>query len=122
MEVPAGFHQLTLQLPATRVVGGHVAAGDTVGLFVSSEGQTHLRLHKILVTRVEGGYTVVQNEDGSESTQPAADTLMVTVAVPTEHAELVVNAAEFHGIWLSLEPEDAPEDGTRVVGRQDLFG
>ncbi|WP_324650152.1 Flp pilus assembly protein CpaB [Georgenia sp. H159] len=119
--VPEGYHQVTVQLPVARVLGGHIAAGDTVGLFVSSDGETHLRLHKVLVTRVQGGVAVVQNEDGSETTQAAADSLMVTVAVPTTDAEIVVNAAEFSGIWLSLEPKDAPEDGTRVVNREDLL-
>ena len=120
-EVPAGHHEITLQLPADRVIGGYLAAGDAVGLFVSSEEETRLLLHKVLVTKVQGGAAIEATDDGAETEQPAAESLMVTLAVEAADAPLVVNAAEFHGVWLSLEPADAPENST-TIDREDLFG
>lgn len=124
VEVPEGFHQVTVQLEPRRVLGGHLAAGDTVGFFVSSRepSQTHLVLHKALVTRVEGGVVVVENEDGTEGTQGPSDSLLVTLAVTAPDAEVVVFAAEHETIWLSIEPENASEKGTRTVDREELFG
>ncbi|MCH8563447.1 RcpC/CpaB family pilus assembly protein [Nesterenkonia sp. YGD6] len=121
VEVPEGFHEITVQLPTTRVVGGHLEAGDTVGFFLTSESETELALQKVLVTRVQGGVSVVEEEDGTETTQPAADTLMVTFAVEVADAKLVANAAESLGIWLSLEPEDGPEDTSGSVTPEDIF-
>ncbi|RJN32460.1 RcpC/CpaB family pilus assembly protein [Nesterenkonia natronophila] len=122
VQAPEGYHQITVQLPTTRVIGGHLAAGDTVGFFVSpEEGETQLTLQKVLVTRVQGGVTVIEDEDGAESTEPAEDTLMVTLAAEVEDAKLVAHAAEFHGIWLSLEPEEGPEDETDPVSPEDVL-
>ena len=123
VEIPEGFHQLTVTLPSTRVLGGHLKAGDTVGFFVSgtAEGRTHLRLHKVLVTRVEGGVTTVTAEDGTETTQPAAEFLKVTLAASAPDAEVIVHAAEYYSIWLSLEPPEAPEEGDRIVTGKDMW-
>jgi pilus assembly protein CpaB len=123
VEIPAGFHQVTVQLEPRRVLGGHLAAGDTVGFFVSARepGQTHLVLHKALVTRVEGGVVAVEKEDGTEGTQGPSDSVMVTLAVTAPDAEVVVYAAEHQTIWLSVEPEDASEDGTRIVDREEVL-
>ncbi|MCH8566097.1 Flp pilus assembly protein CpaB [Nesterenkonia sp. LB17] len=123
VEIPQGFHEITVQLPTTRVVGGHLNPGDTVGFFVSltEPQETQLTLQKVLVTRVQGGVTETVEEDGTETTTPAADTLMVTLAVEATDAKIVAHAAEFHGIWLSLEPEDGPEDDTDPVEVQDML-
>lgn len=75
----------------------------------------------MLVTRVHGGATINENDDGEEQTQETSSSLMVTFAVSAPDAEILVNAAEFRGIWLSLEPADAPENDTRVVDREDLL-
>ncbi|GAA4106114.1 Flp pilus assembly protein CpaB [Enteractinococcus coprophilus] len=120
-DVPADHHEITIELPAARVIGGHLAAGDTVGLFVSSEEETRLLLHKVLVTNVEGGAVLETTDDGADTAQPAAESVFVTLAVPAPDAPLVVNAAEFHGVWLSREPADAPDNST-TIDREDLFG
>lgn len=123
-EIPEGFHQVTIQLSPHRVLGGHLTAGDTVGFFVSApsethpDGETHLVLHKVLVTRVTGA--AVEATDEQEGSAPA-ETLMVTLAVAAPDAEKVVFAAEYHPIYLSLEPTDAPEDATAVVNRENVF-
>ncbi|MGJ9426448.1 Flp pilus assembly protein CpaB [Nesterenkonia halotolerans] len=123
VEVPEGFHEITVQLPTTRVIGGHLTAGDTVGFFVSPADpqETQLALQKVLVTRVQGGVTETVEEDGTETTTPAAETLMVTLAVEATDAKLVAHSVEFHGIWLSLEPEDGPEEETGPVQVEDVL-
>lgn len=123
VEIPEGFHEITVQLPTTRVIGGHLVPGDTVGFFVSASDpqETQLTLQKVLVSRVDGGVTESVDEDGVETTTPAADTLMVTLAVEASDATLVAHAAEFHGVWLSLEPEDGPEDDSDSVEVQDVL-
>lgn len=116
VNVPEGFHEVTVTLASTRALGGKLAPGDTVGVFLSGfESRTHLALHKVLVTDVQGAVTTVEQEDGTETTVPAAEYVVVTLAVSAPDAELIVNAAEFYSIWLSSEPPEAPEAGTRVV-------
>ncbi|GAA1141219.1 Flp pilus assembly protein CpaB [Nesterenkonia lutea] len=122
-DAPEGFHEITVQLPTTRVIGGHLSPGDTVGFFVSPADpqETQLTLQKVLVTRVQGGVTETVTEDGEATTEPAAETLMVTLAVEAPDAKLVAHAGEFHGIWLSLEPEDGPEDDTGPIQVEDVL-
>jgi pilus assembly protein CpaB len=135
VEIPPGLHQLTVQLDRTRVIGGHLTAGDTVGIFVSlSDGnrETHLVEHKALVTRVQGGITppAPAAADVAETTEPApeptpapppAESIMVTLALSAPAAEKVVYAAEYERIWLSVEDADAAETGTRIVTRENIY-
>lgn len=76
---------------------------------------THLTLHKVAVTRVEGGAVTTQDVDGEEERLEAADTLQITLALPAPDAERLVYAMEFGNVWLSLEPESADEEGTGPV-------
>lgn len=126
IEIPAGSHQLTIELEPRRVLGGELAAGDLVGIFVTrgddvAGDQTHLVINKALVTDVRGGVSIGVDENGNEVENAPAATVFVTIAVPTSQAELVVFAAESQRIWLSLESPDAPEDGTRIVDREVIF-
>ncbi|WP_306231502.1 Flp pilus assembly protein CpaB [Agrococcus beijingensis] len=134
-EVPPDLHQLSIQLDGQRVIGGELHPGDTVGIFVSgsltevaadgTESQvdmTHLILHKVLVTAVEGAATVTTNEEGQQVEEEAAAQLMVTIALSPADAERVVFAQEFGSVWLSLEGAEVPVDGTRVVTAEEIFG
>lgn len=116
-EVPEGMQELSLLLEPQRVVGGQVLPGDTVGVFVSSNGKTHLVLHKVLVTRVQGGVVPVQPTAGEEPAPAAAPAggVMVTLALAAPDAERVVWAQENGAVYLSLQPEAAAEGGTTVV-------
>jgi pilus assembly protein CpaB len=139
----ADLHRITIPLDAPRAVGGYIAPGDTVGVFVSldpadggpdaaaaeegdvqnspssdefvagSGGMTHLELHKVLVTAVEGS-RVTTAGDG-EGEQASGGTVLVTLALAAADAEKLVYAMEFGTVWLSLEPESASEDDTKVV-------
>ncbi|MFW6188394.1 MAG: Flp pilus assembly protein CpaB [Actinomycetota bacterium] len=119
--VPKGMQEITIQLEPARVVGGQVEAGDTVGVFVSFEGdeaRTSQELHKVLVTSVQGAPAAAAAEGSAEETEPTGNaapavpegSLLVTLAVKADVAEEIVYAQEFARTWLSLENEDAEEN------------
>ncbi|AEG42910.1 Flp pilus assembly protein CpaB [Isoptericola variabilis] len=123
IEIPPGFHQVSVQLPTQQVVGGRVQRGDTVGVFVSLSGEektTHLVFHKVLVTDVRGGVQPVE-QDGDEAESEPAEAVMVTLALSPADTEKFVYAAQYESVWLSLEPDDAPEDGLRRVTPEVIF-
>lgn len=119
--VPKGLQEVTIQLDAPRVVGGQLTAGDTVGVFVSFEGEdgreskTAKDLHKILVTSVQGAPSTTapaENTEAAGNGAPAVPegSMLITLAVNADTAEKIVYASEFGRIWLSLEPADAEEN------------
>ncbi len=132
VEIPEDMHQVTVALDSQRVLGGHLTPGDTVGVFISlgDPAQTHLVLHKVLVTEVQGGITVPaeseQEGDPPEITEPETTEapsggVMVTLAMDAPDAEQAVFGMEHGTVWLSLEPTDTPEDGTRVVTGENVY-
>ncbi|MFJ6133062.1 RcpC/CpaB family pilus assembly protein [Janibacter terrae] len=136
VKVPAGKHQVTVQLERTRVLGGQLLAGQEVGVFVSTNGAvkekntTHLTVDGVLVTRVEGGVGAPAEGAAEPSTPPAdqpadqappAESVTVTLALDAADAEKVVFAAEYEQIWLSLQGAKAGSKGTSVVTRENLY-
>lgn len=94
---------------------------------------THMILHKVLVTNVQqqGGHAGssaappgTAGDDGEEeagvATAPTG-TLLVTLAIDAPAVERVVFSAEHGRVWLSQEPEAAPEDGTRIQVRDSVY-
>jgi pilus assembly protein CpaB len=123
--VPEGLQEVSILLEPQRAVGGRLAAGDTVGVYLSQGDQTHVVLHFVLVTQVQGApaapaATTETGVDPAASTAPASS-LMVTLAVDSQDAESVVFGAEHGTLWLSLEPEGAATDGTRVVQPDNIY-
>jgi pilus assembly protein CpaB len=118
-------------------VGGDLSAGDLVGVFVTIDDDTHLTLHKVLVTRVQGAVSKPPAQtsgsadaatDGGASGDPSAvadpipgGSLMVTVAVSASDAEKLVYAAEHAKIYLSLENAQSTDTGTSVVNKKKVF-
>lgn len=96
---------------------------------------THIILHKVLVTNVQlqGGRTGTTDvsspaagggdDEEQQPETPRAPTgqLLVTLAVDAPSVERVVFTAEHGFLWLSQEPEDAPEDGTRIQTRDTIY-
>ncbi len=139
-DVPEGLQEVTVPLEPARALGGRLAAGDTVGVFlsfdpfeVSRDGDktpntTHLELHKVLVTGVQlestqalgGEDEAGDGEDGRPTSAPTG-TFLITLAVDASAAEKVVFAAEHGFVWLSAEPEDADEGGTEIVTRGNVY-
>jgi pilus assembly protein CpaB len=142
VDVPDGLLEVTISLNPSRAIGGQLEPGSTVAILASFDpftlegsvvegdaevdvegstpNTTHVLLHKVLVTNVqysgEPGTTV---EDGT-STSPSGD-LLVTLALDAPSVERVVFTAEFGRVWLALEPEDAPEEGTRIQQRGTIY-
>lgn len=147
--VPAGLQEITVRLGIDRVVGGHIQAGDTVGVFVSlgdaaaaTEGApaasgngTQLTFHKVLVTAVQfssGAPAQTQSQATQASSQGAlnaesdnkqtsSDSYLITFARNAVDAEKLVYAAEFGKIYLSKEPADATEGTSGVVNQTKVF-
>ena len=131
VEVPEGLQEVSVLLDPQRAVGGRLAAGDTVGVYLSQvlsdgTGQTSVVLHRVLVTQVQGAPSAPDPdaESGTEtaaaSGAPAAS-LMVTLAISSRDAETVVFGAEHGSLWLSLEPEGAETGGTRVLDPGTIY-
>jgi pilus assembly protein CpaB len=146
--VPVGLHEITVALDPERALGGHVQAGDTVSVIASFDpfdvgketvivdgvqmqggdrtaNTSHIILHKVLVTRVQypkgeavGGEEPVKDE---EDRRAPKGKLLVTLATDAPSAERLVFTAEFGRIWLTYEPLDAPEDGTRIQSRGSVY-
>ncbi|WP_430296510.1 Flp pilus assembly protein CpaB [Sinomonas sp. B1-1] len=125
--VPAGFQEVSFQLDPARAVGGHLQAGDTVGMFLSFDkgavpaGQgpesTDLTLHKVLLTAVDGA----QSSESSDSGKAATGTLTLTVAVTDVQATKIVFANEFGKVWLSKEPKGAADSNSGPVDRGKVY-
>jgi pilus assembly protein CpaB len=130
VEVPAGLQEVSVLLEPQRAVGGRLAAGDTVGIYLSQTAkdgtpQTSSVLHRVLVTQVQGAPSAAPADDGSGTETAAAAapaaSLMVTLAVRARDAESVVFGAEHGSLWLSLEPADADTTGTRVLDPDTIY-
>ncbi|MBW3578114.1 MAG: Flp pilus assembly protein CpaB [Actinobacteria bacterium] len=136
-EVPDGLQEVTIKLEPQRAVGGNLRPGDTVGLVASFEpfedgsgakspNETHLMLHKVLVTRVQAAPTTASrgsgddDEDRGPEPVPGSD-LLVTLAVDAPSVERIVFAQEFGRVWLTAEPETATEDGTTIQHRGTVY-
>jgi pilus assembly protein CpaB len=127
--VPEGLQEVSVLLEPQRAVGGRLAAGDTVGVYLSQSGgvaQTHAVLHRVLVTQVQGA-PAAPSPDADAAVDPAsssapASSLMVTLAVDAQEAETVVFGAEHGTLWLSLEPQGSETGGTRVVAPDNVYG
>jgi pilus assembly protein CpaB len=138
--VPAGDEEISVQLDTERAVGGRLAAGDHVGVFLSMampDGSltTHAVLHHVLVTQVQGA--VVPTTGAADGTKEAAasssspssssasggpgGSVLATLALTAQDAEAVVFGQEHGKLWLSLEPDAADTDGTTVVDQRNVY-
>lgn len=130
--VPDGLQEVSVLLEPQRAIGGRLAAGDTVGVFVSltledGTATTDEVLHQVLVTQVQGAPAVAPSgELGAPQTASAgpapSGSLMVTLAVDAGDAESVVFGAEHATLWLSLEPETAGTDGAGITTQGNVYG
>ncbi|WP_258064324.1 Flp pilus assembly protein CpaB [Arthrobacter sp. ZGTC131] len=139
VQVPAGMQEITLKLPIERVVGGKIAAGDTVGVFLSVDNSgagssgTQLTFHKVLVTAAQfsNGSAAKSQEAPAEQDKSAGamakktpssdDTYLITLARNSADAERIVFATEFGSVYLSKEPTNAVETTSGVVTGTRLF-
>jgi pilus assembly protein CpaB len=128
--VPDGLQEISVLLEPQRAVGGRLAAGDTVGVFVSLTSDagpaSHAVLHRVLVTQVQGAAAPVEQATGPETASAGApapsSSLIVTLAVTAAQAEAVVFGVEHGTLWLSLEPLGAVTDGTEIITPANIHG
>lgn len=115
-----GMLQVTVAMDALRAVGGEVRKGDLVAVALSfgDPETTRLVLQKVRVTdvRTPDGVAVTSPITGTATT----GTMWITLAVDAPSAEKVIFGAEHGTIWLSWEPKDANEAGTKVQTKQGV--
>ena len=129
VKVPKGLQEVSFQLEPQRVVGGRIAAGDHVGIFINlkeggleakpDKSTSQLTVHKVLVTSVQRAPVATPSPDpaaggsaaSAEDTSLPTGSLLLTVAVNDVNATKIVYAAEFEKLWLSKEPLDATDSG-----------
>jgi len=88
--------------------------------------RTHILLHKVLVTRVQVEQLPkeVTDADGNpvdSGVLAPTGNLLITLALEAPDVERTVYVAEHGNIWLSFEPEDASEEGTRILDAGSVF-
>jgi pilus assembly protein CpaB len=134
--VPPGDQEVSILLEPQRAVGGRLAAGDEIGVYISMEledaagtriGTTHATLHGVLVTQVQGAPAPAAADDEAVETASSgaaapSDSLLITLALPARDAERVVFGMEHGTVWLSLEPEDADNSGTTIITQGNVYG
>ncbi|MFE4834310.1 Flp pilus assembly protein CpaB [Arthrobacter sp. NPDC056691] len=143
VQIPVGLQEVSFKLEPDRVVGGRLAPGDHVGVFVNLENggleqktdaeTTKLTVRKALVTAVQRApepAATAQPTPSASADPNAADpqdtmlptgSLMLTVAVSDVDAAKIVFAAEFGKIWLSKEPTNAKDSGPRIIQRSEVY-
>lgn len=118
--VPDGYQEVSIAVSAPRVAGGKLKAGDRVGILASFQkkngdaGDTNFVLQRVLVSRVAAA-AIADAQDG------AGASFLVTFAVPTMHAEKIVNASEFGKVWLTLQNDKTDTSGSRRVTAGDVI-
>ncbi len=129
--MPAGMQEISVQLDAQRVVGGRIAAGDTVGVVAlfagdSADGGTAQQIfHKVLVTSVQRAAAQASGSQGASSeqanTQLPTGQLLVTFARNDVDAQKIAFAAEFGKLWLTKEPASATESASNIIKKAELL-
>ncbi len=121
LDIPAGMLEVTVALDSVRAAGGLLREGDTVGVVASfdddDEPTTHMILHKVRVTsvRTENGASVKKNQLGALTGK-----VIITMALDAPSVEKVIFAAEHGKLWLTSEPSEANESGTKVQTRASV--
>jgi pilus assembly protein CpaB len=133
VDVPKGDQEVSILLEPQRAVGGRLAAGNDVGVYLSYKlpdgtGVTHVVLHRVLVTQVQGAMATAPSSDtpkdgaqAAAATAAPSQSLMVTLAVTSKEAEPIVWGMEHGTIWLSLEPDGADTGGTTIIGPGNVY-
>ncbi|ASN54039.1 Flp pilus assembly protein CpaB [Sinomonas sp. R1AF57] len=136
VDVPAGLQEVTVRLPIERVIGGAIAAGDTVGVLLSmpkddsAPAQTQFSFNKVLVTAVQTstGATAENNASSpaSQGTGGAAKSssggeYLVTLARSPADAARIVFTAEFGTIYLTKQGAPAQEADAGLLDRSKVL-
>jgi pilus assembly protein CpaB len=131
------MQEISVQLEAQRVVGGRIAAGDTVGVVVlfdkgavkdTPEVESGQQIfHKVLVTSVQRSLAKTQKTTEGNSPEEQANTelpsgqLIVTFARNDADAAKIAFGANFGSLWLTKEPSTATEGAPLIVKKPELY-
>lgn len=134
--VPKGMEQISILLSADKVRGGVIKAGDVVGVVftmkvtggqpyslpgigtITPDGDniTKQIMHKVLVTRVQGGITVTT--DAKAGNSAPASSVMVTLALSVNDVEKFTWAQNAGQILLAVENADTDDSQSQyTVGK-----
>ena len=122
--------QVSAQFTPERAVGGTIAKGDSVGVYLSfdaPETRTHLELQKVLVTNVQTTDQAVQPDEASDGEKKAdvdqvtASEYIVTLALTPAQSERFVFATEFGHVRLSDQPATVTDDGTQIITQGNVY-
>ncbi|BCW72281.1 Flp pilus assembly protein CpaB [Arthrobacter sp. NicSoilB8] len=132
--VPNGMQEISVQLEAQRVVGGRIAAGDTVGIVVlfdkgalkdSPDVETGQEVfHKVLVTSVQRSTakaSTASDPATQANTELPTGQLIVTFARNDADSAKIAFGAHFGSLWLTKEPSTATEGAPVVVKKPELY-
>lgn len=140
--VPTGMQEVTLKLPADRVVGGDLAAGDTVGIIISMAkedalpAQTQMTFNKVLVTAVQLPSGALAQNSGSPSPQASqgggigggsskssstSGDYLVTLARPAGDIERIVYADLNGQVYLTKDPASATDSNSAPIDRTKVL-
>ncbi len=131
--VPKGMEQISVLLAADKVRGGVIKAGDVVGVVftmkmtggqpytipgigtVTPDGDniTKQIMHKVLVTRVQGGITVTPDEKSGGGAP--ASSVMITLALSVSDVEKLTWAQSTGTILLAVENPDTDDSQSQYT-------
>ncbi|MDQ0075014.1 Flp pilus assembly protein CpaB [Arthrobacter oryzae] len=138
--VPAGMEEISVLLEPQRVIGGRLAAGDTVGVYISYKLDekagadapvsndlkgfkefTQKSFHKVLVTSVQQAPPEASKDSTSTSPALPSGSVYVTLAREDADASEIIFGAEFGKIWLSKETEESKDSKPGLVTLGKVF-
>ena len=117
LEVPKGLQEVSIEISATRAVGGTLQPGDLVGVLASYEPPradyvSNFAVNKVLVLAVSGGVAPGETAVG-------AGVLQLRLALESNDVQRVVNAAEFGKVYLSRQNNGA-KTGRAIITADDV--
>ena len=130
--------QVSAQLTPERAVGGTIAKGDTVGVYLSFDPSTQQasrpparprarrtwssrRCWSPTCRRPTSRCNRTKTTTKADVEQITASEYIVTLALTPAQSERFVFATEFGHVWLANEPATVSDDGTQIITLGNVF-
>lgn len=107
--IQAGFQALSVQLDASRVVGGIITRGDYVAIYGTFKGSPSESTATIVPSALvlSTATTMPPGEQNRRIASSSSTSLLVTLALRPRDAQKVVLTEEAGSVWLGLLPPGA---------------